>query len=48
MKHKILVLVLSIAVIASLVIVGCAPKAAPPEEGVPPPEEEEEAPPAAP
>lgn len=46
MKHKILTLVLSIAVIVSLIFVGCAPEAAPPEEeGVPP--EGEAAPPAA-
>jgi len=50
MKRKIVMLVLSLAVIASLVIVGCAAEeAAPPEEeAVPPEEEEEEAPPAAP
>lgn len=47
MKRKLIPLLLSIVVIASLVLVGCAPKAAPPEEAAPPPEEEE-APPAAP
>jgi len=45
MKHKILTLVLSIAVIASLILVGCAPEAAPPPAEAPPaeapPEEEE-------
>jgi len=51
MKRKLVTIVLSVAVIASLVIVGCAPEAAPPvppeeEEAAPP--EEEEAPPAAP
>ncbi len=50
MKRKIGLLLLSLAVVFSLVVVGCAPEeAAPPEEGAPPPEEEEEeAPPAAP
>lgn len=48
MTHKLVTLVLSIAVIISLMIVGCAPEAAPPEEEVTPPEEEEAAPPAAP
>jgi len=50
MKKRIVMLVLTVAVIAGLVIVGCAPEAAPPspeEEEAPPPEEEEEAPPAA-
>lgn len=41
MKRKLIPLLLSIVVIASLVLVGCAPKAAPPEEAAPPPEEEE-------
>ena len=48
MNHKLVTLVLSVAVIGSLLIAGCAPEAAPPEEGAPPPEEEEPAPPAAP
>ncbi len=48
MKRKLMTLVLSIAVIVSLVLIGCAPAAAPPEEEEAPPEEEEEAPPAAP
>jgi len=51
LKKRIVMLVLTVAVIAGLVIVGCAPEAAPPpaeEEEAPPPEEEEEAPPAAP
>lgn len=49
MKKRIVMLMLSVAVIVSLVIVGCAPEVAPPpEEEAPPPEEEEEAPPAAP
>lgn len=49
MRHKLVTLLLSVAVIVSLVLIGCAPKAAPPEEeAAPPPEEEEEAPPAAP
>lgn len=48
MKHKILTLVLSIAVIASLLAIGCAPEAAPPEEEVAPLPEEEEAPEAKP
>jgi len=51
MKHrKLVTLVLAVAVIVSLLVVGCAPETAPPpeEEEAPPPEEEEEAPPAAP
>jgi TRAP-type mannitol/chloroaromatic compound transport system substrate-binding protein len=51
MKKRIVMLVLAMAVIVSLVVVGCAPEAAPPpeeEEEAPPPEEEEEAPPAPP
>lgn len=44
MKNKVVMLVLSVAIIASLVLFGCAPKVAPPpEEGAPPaapPEEE--------
>jgi len=47
MRHKLVTLLLSVAVIVSLMIVGCAPEAAPPEEGAPP-EEEGAAPPAAP
>lgn len=41
MRHKLVTLLLSVAVIVSLVFIGCAPEAAPPEE------EEEVAPPAA-
>jgi TRAP-type mannitol/chloroaromatic compound transport system substrate-binding protein len=52
MAKKTLMLLLSVAVIASLVLAGCAPEAAPPaeeeEEAAPEEEEEEEAPPAAP
>jgi TRAP-type mannitol/chloroaromatic compound transport system substrate-binding protein len=51
MNRKTIMLVLSLAVIASLLVVGCAPEAAPPaeeEEAAPPAEEEEEAAPAAP
>ena len=52
MTRKILMLVLSLAVVAGLVLAGCAPEAAAPpaeeEEEAPPEEEEEEAPPAAP
>jgi len=49
MRNKIVTIMLSAAVIVSLVFIGCAPEAAPPEEEVAPPEEEEEvAPPAAP
>jgi len=51
MTRKILMLVLSLAVVAGLVLAGCAPEAAPPaeeEEEAAPEEEEEEAPPAAP
>jgi len=48
MKHKLVTLVLSIAVIASLVFIGCAPEAAPPPEEEAPPQEEEVKPPAAP
>lgn len=48
MRRKILTLVLSVAVIASLVIVGCAPEVAPPPEEEEAPPEEEEAPPAVP
>lgn len=40
MRNKILTLVLSIAVITSFVIVGCAREAAPPEEGAPPEEKQ--------
>jgi len=48
MKHRLVTLVLSIAVIASLLVIGCAPEVAPPpEEEAPPPEEEEEVPPPA-
>jgi len=46
--RKIFAIVLSAAVIASLVFVGCVEPAALPEEEVTPPEEEEAAPPAAP
>jgi len=50
MTRKVLMLVLSLAVVAGLVLAGCAPEAAPPaeEEEAAPEEEEEEAPPAAP
>jgi len=50
MKRKVIMLMLSVAVAVSIVLVGCAPEAAPPaeEEEAPPAEEEEEAPPAAP
>jgi len=52
MTRKILMLVLSLAVITGLVLAGCAPEAAAPpaeeEEEAAPEEEEEEAPPAAP
>lgn len=51
MRKRIVMLVLSLGLIASLAIGGCAPGAAPPpaeEEEAPPAEEEEEAPPAAP
>jgi len=49
MKRKIVMLLLSVAVIAGLVVVGCAPKAAPPPEEKPaPPAEEKPAPPAPP
>ena len=52
MTRKILMLVLSLAVVAGLVLAGCAPEAAPPaeeeEEAAPEEEEEEEAPPVAP
>lgn len=44
MRNKILMLVLSAAVIASFVVVGCAPEAAPPEGEVTPPEEEKPSP----
>lgn len=52
MTRKILMLVLSLAVVAGLVLAGCAPEAAAPpaeeEEEAAPEEEEEEAPPVAP
>jgi TRAP-type mannitol/chloroaromatic compound transport system substrate-binding protein len=37
MKHKLITLLLSVAVIVGLMIVGCAPEAAPPKEEVKPP-----------
>jgi len=46
MRYKLITLLLAVAVIAGLVLIGCAPEAAPPPEEEP--EEEEEAPPAAP
>jgi len=48
MKHKLFALLVSVAVIVSLILLGCAPEAAPPAEEGAPPEEEEAAPPAAP
>lgn len=45
MRRKIVTLVLSVAVIASLMIVGCAPEVAPPPEEEAPPEEGEPPPP---
>jgi len=51
MKSKLLVVVLSVAIIAGLALAGCAPKAAAPageEEQAPPAEEAEQAAPAAP
>jgi len=48
MTKKILTIVLSIAVVVTLLVIGCAPQGAPPAEEGAPPEEEEEAPPAAP
>lgn len=47
MNHKLITLVMAIAVIASLVLIGCAPEAAPPEEGAPPAAPEEPTAPAA-
>jgi len=41
MSKRMVMLVLAIAAIVSLVVVGCAPEAAPPEEEEAPPEEEE-------
>jgi TRAP-type mannitol/chloroaromatic compound transport system substrate-binding protein len=49
MKNRIIMLLLSVAVIAGLVVAGCAPEAAPPAEEKPaPPEEEKPAPPVPP